>query len=143
MTEISSARDRLAASSDLAGVLDAAYDVFEGLLPVIRTCHDHAGRLFAAFRKSAASAAEGRNAILLAPSLPSRCLHQALSPDEDSHRDEDAEGVAADLAAVSLLVADRLVQAARSAPDYRDRAACRSAARRAREIHALFAKAGQ
>jgi hypothetical protein len=143
MTEIISAQDRLAASSNLTAVLDAAYDAFEAMLPIIRACHDHAGSLFAAFRKSAASAAEGRNAILLAPSLPSRCLHEALSPDEDSHRDEDTEAVAADLAAVSLLLADRLMQAARSAPDYRDRAACRSAARRAREIHALFTKTGQ
>jgi hypothetical protein len=143
MTEIISVQGRLAASSDLAAVLDAAYDAFEGLLPVIRVCQDHAGGLFAAFRKSAASAAEGRNAILLAPSLPPRCLHEAPLPGEDCHRDEDVESVAADLAAVSLLLADRLVQAARSAPDYRDRAACRSAARRAREIHALLAKAGQ
>ena len=143
MTEIISAQDRLAASSDLAAVLDAAYDVFEGMLRVIRVCQEQAGVLFAAFRKSAAAAAEGRNAILLAPSLPSRCLHEALLPGEDGHRNEDAESVTADLAAVSLLLADRLVQAARSAPDYRDRAACRSAARRAREIHCLFTKAGQ
>jgi hypothetical protein len=143
MTWIISGRDRLREASSLVAVLDAAYEAFEGMLPVIRACQDDAGSLFAAFRKSAVSAADGRNAILLAPSLPSRCLHEAPSPGEDSHRDEDAENVAVDLAAVSLLLIDRLVQAARSAPDYRDRAACRSAARRAREIHALFTKAGQ
>ena len=136
-------RGRLREANDLAAVLDAAYDAFEGMLPVICACQDHAGSLFAAFGKSAGSAADGRNAILLAPSLPACCPHGAPAPEEGSHPGEDAETIAAHLAAVSLLLADRLTQTAKSAPDYRDRAACRSAARRAREIHALFTGAGQ
>jgi hypothetical protein len=134
---------RLREANDLAAVLDAAYDAFEGMLPVICACQDHAGSMFAAFRKSAGSAAGGRNAILLAPSLPACCPHGVPVPEADPHPGEDAESIAAQLAAVSLLLADRLAQAAKSAPDYRDRAACRSAARRAREIHALFTEAGQ
>ena len=138
MTWIISVGDRLCEASGLAAVLDAAYDAFEGMLPVIAACQDHPGSLFAAFGKSAVSAAEGRNAILLAPSLPSCCLHETPAPGEESHRGEDVEIIAAGLAAVSVLLADRLAQAAKSAPDYRDRAACRSATRRARDIHALL-----
>ena len=141
MTCIVSARLREA--SGPAAVLDAAYGAFEAMLPVIRACQDHAGSLFAAFGKSAASAADGRNAILLAPSLPSRCLHETPAPGEESHRGEDVASIAAGLAAVSVLLADRLAQAAKSAPDYRDRAACRSAARRARDIHALLTSVGR
>ena len=143
MTWIISMGDRLREASGLAAVLDAAYDAFEGMLPVIAACQDHAGSLFAALGKSAAAAGEGRNAILLAPSLPSCCLHETPAPGEESHRGEEVEIIAAGLAAVSVLLADQLVQAAKSAPDYRDRAACRSAARRARDIHALLSSAGR
>ena len=135
MTWIITAGDSLRKASGLAAVLDAAYDVFEGMLPVIGACQDHAGHLFAAFGKSASAAAEGRNAILLAPSLPSCCQHAV---GDDTDWGDDAAIVAAGLAAVSVLLADRLTQASKSAPDYRDRAACRSAARRARDIHALL-----
>ena len=141
MTCIVSARLREA--SGPAAVLDAAYGAFEAMLPVIRACQDHAGSLFAAFGKSAASAADGRNAILLAPSLPSRCLHEEPAPRADSYCGEDMESVAACLAAVTLLLVDRLTQAAKSAADYRDRAACRSAARRARDIHVLLTGVGR
>jgi hypothetical protein len=143
MTWIISAGDRLRDAGGLAAVLDASYDAFEGMLPVIAARQDHAGSLFAAFGKSAMSAAEGRNAILLAPSLPPCCLHETPAPAEESHRGEDVEIIAAGLATVSMLIADRLVQAAKSAPDYRDRAACRSAARRARDIHALLISVGR
>src|ERR1035441_280574 len=118
MTWIISAGPRLRGARGLAAVLDAAYDAFEGMLPVIAACQDHAGSLFAAFGKSAVSAAEGRNAILLAPSLPSRCLHETPAPGEESHRGEDVEIIATGLAAISVLLADRLVQAAKSVPDY-------------------------
>src|SRR6266851_5602852 len=142
MTWIISAQERLREANGLAAVLDAAYDAFEGMLPVIRVGQDNAGSLFAAFGKSAASAADGRNAILLAPSLPPHCLHRTPAPGEGSHRGEGAESIAVCLAALSQLLTDRLAQAAKSAPDYRDRAACRSAARRARDIHALLTGPG-
>src|SRR5450759_3247616 len=86
MTWIISAGDRLREASGLAAVLDAAYDAFEGMLPVMAACQDHAGSLFAVLGKSAAAAVEGRNAILLAPSLPSCCLHETPAPGEESHR---------------------------------------------------------
>jgi hypothetical protein len=142
MTWMISAQERLRETNGLGVVLDAAYDAFEGMLPVIRVGQDNAGNLFAAFGKSAASAADGRNAILLAPSLPPHCLHRTPAPGEGSHRGEGAESIAVCLAALSQLLADRLAQAAKSAPDYRDRAACRSAARRARDIHALLTGPG-
>jgi hypothetical protein len=141
MTWIITARDRLREANGLVAVLDAAYDAFEGMLAVIGASPGHAESLFAAFGKSAASAAQGRNAILLAPSLPPHCLHVAPVSAQDSHQGESAESIAASIALLSELLADRLAHAARSAPDYRDRAACRTAARRACGICALLAGA--
>jgi len=47
MTWIISAQERLREANGLAAVLDAAYDAFEGMLPVIRVGQDDARSLFA------------------------------------------------------------------------------------------------
>ena len=85
---------------------------------------------------AAASAAEGRNAISFAPSLPPRRLPAAPRRDEPAER--PACRLTASLAALSELLAARLMDAARDAPDRGDQAACRAAARCARDIHALL-----
>ena len=51
-----------------AAVLDAAYAAFEVMLSAIHPVQDPASGLFAAFVLTAASAADGRNALALAPS---------------------------------------------------------------------------
>ena len=127
-------RERLHQASDLAVILDAAYDAFESMLSVLRALEDPGDPMFGAVMMAAASAADGRDAILFAPSLPPHRLHRADA--EESH---DAVGAAADLlASLSELLAARLDDAASIAPDPGDQTACQAAGRWARDIHALL-----
>ena len=70
MTRITAAQHRVQQASGLAAVLDAAYEAFEAMLSAIDPVQDPASGLFAAFVMAAAAAANGRNAVALAPSLP-------------------------------------------------------------------------
>jgi hypothetical protein len=117
----------------LAAVLDAAYGAFEGMLSVIYPVQDPASGLFTAFVMAAASAANGRNALALAPSLPGRPL-LATPAKQQLWSGEPPERVAEVVTTLSTLIAERLTQAAASAPDTDDQAACRNAAQSAHEI---------
>lgn|SRR5487761_245593 len=141
MTRITAARHRVQRASDLAAVLDAAYEAFEQMLAVIHPVQDPASGLFAALVMAAASAANGRNALALAPSLPKRPLCAAPAGDRPSFS-EPPEVVARIVAGLSRLVAGRLAQAAASAPDTGDRAACQHAARSAVDICELLGISG-
>jgi hypothetical protein len=130
-------RERLQEASDLKAVLAAAHDAFEFLLTVIRDHEDRADGMFAAFVMSAASAADGRDAVAAAPSLP--------PPRPGARAGAGAEplaGAAADAAAgladLSQLLATRLAQAASAGPDPGDGAACTQAARCAADIYELL-----
>src|SRR5690348_2591236 len=126
-------QQHLREADGLAAVLDAAYWAFEGMLSVIYPVQDPASGLFAAFVMAAASAANGRNALALAPSLPGRPL--AARPNgQQLWPGESPELVAEVVATLSTLIAERLTQAAASAPDSGDQVACRNAAQSAREI---------
>jgi hypothetical protein len=142
MSCITRAQRRLREAVGLAAVLDAAYEAFEDMMSVTRAPGSAGGGTAALFVTLAKTVAEGRNAVLLAPSLPPHCLQETPEVTEGGHPVEGAESIAVCIVALSQLLATRLAQAARSAPDYRDRAACRSATRRARDIHALLAGAG-
>jgi hypothetical protein len=137
MTRIDAAQLRVQQASDLAAVLDAAYEAFEAILAVIHPAQDPASDLFAALVMAAASAANGRNALALAPSLPRHPL-PAVPARERSCPGERPERVAEVVAGLSHLVAGRLSQAAACAPDTADRDACRHAARSARDICGLL-----
>ena len=131
------AQQRLQEADGLAAVLDAAYAAFEGMVSVIHPVQDPASGLFAAFVMAAASAADGRNALALAPSLPGHPL-LAAPAEQQSWSGEPPERVAEVVAGLSRLVAERLTQAAVSAPDAGDQAACRHAAQSARDICGLL-----
>ena len=134
MSSLFVARERLDRASDLAAILDAAYDTFETMLSVLRAHEDPGDPMFGAVIMAAASAADGRDAVLFAPSLPPQPLQAA-----DAGERHDAVGAAADLlASLSELLAGRLDDAERIAPDPGDQAACQAAARWARDIHALL-----
>ena len=137
MTGIDAVQQRLQQTSDLAGVLDAAYEAFEGMMSVIHPVQDPGSGLFAALVMAAASAANGRNALALAPSLPGHPL-LAVPAQQQPWPGEPPERVAEVVAGLSHLVAERLAQAADSAPDTGDRAACRHAAQSARDICGLL-----
>lgn len=142
MTRIDAAQQRLRQASGLAAILDAAYEAFEGMVSVIHPVQDPASGLFAALLMAAASAANGRNALALAPSLPGHPL-LAVPAEQRPWPGEPPERVAEVVAGLSRLVADRLTQAAASAPDTGDRAACRHAAQSARDICGLLSSSGR
>ena len=131
------AQQRLQEADGLDAVLDAAYAAFEGMLSVIHPVQDPASGLFAAFVMAAAFAADGRNALALAPSLPGHPL-VAVPAEQQSWSGESPERVAEVVAGLSRLVAERLKQAAVSAPDTGDQAACRQATQSARDISGLL-----
>jgi hypothetical protein len=134
---IDTTRQHLQEADVLAAVLDAAYGAFEGMLSVIYPVQDPASGLFAAFVMAAASAADGRNALSLAPSLPGPPL-LSVPAEQQSWSGESPERVAEAVAGLSSLVAERLAQAVASAPDVGDRDACQHAAQSAREICGLL-----
>src|SRR6266851_7386175 len=140
MSDIAAARRRVQQASGLGGVLDAAYDAFESMLSVIRDHEDSTDRMFIPFVMAATCAANGRDAILFAPSLPPRRLHEppaAVGPHEGS-----AEAVADTVAALSLLLASQLAEVAGTAPEHDDQAACQDGARCAQQIHDLLTGPG-
>jgi len=141
MTRITAAQHRVQQASDLAAVLDAAYEAFEAMLSAIDPVQDPASGLFAAFVMAAASAANGRNAVALAPSLPGHPL-LAVPAEQPPWSGEPPERVAEVVAGLSHLVAERLAEAADSAPDTGDQAACRHAAQSARDICGLLSTSG-
>ncbi len=137
MNRINAAHRRLQQASDLAAVLDAAYEAFEWMLSVIHPAQDPASGWFAAYVMAAASASNGRNALALAPSLPRRPL-VAMPAEQGPGPGERPERVAEAVAGLSHLVAGRLASAAASAPDTVDRDACGHAVRNALDICGLL-----
>ena len=126
MTQTPRAPHRLPEDASLELLLAAAHDAFEFLLTVIRGHQDPADGMFAAFVMSAASAADGRDALAAAPSLPwpPPPAHTGAA---DDFRPGTAAEIAARLAAISQQLAARLARAASTAPGAADRAACAEA----------------
>jgi len=138
MNFVAVACERMLHAAGLAPTLDVAYDTFEDMLQVLRAHEDPASCLFAAFVMAAASAADGRDAVLFAPSLPP---HRG-NEDPAALVGESAEAVADGVAKLSRLLAARLAQAGESAADPGDQAACADAARSADEIYHLLRRGG-
>jgi hypothetical protein len=130
---------RLEEADSLAVLLDAAYEAFEVIMSMIAGREDSAGTSLAAFVFAAAAAADGRDSIAAAPSLPKTPLQQRSASAARPGPGESAEDLAAGLASLSGLLAVRLAQAAKSATGHQDRAACHEGARQAREILVLLA----
>jgi hypothetical protein len=134
MSSLFVVHERLHQASGLAAILDAACDAFESMLSVLRAHEDTGDPLFGTVVLAAACAADGRDALLFAPSLPPHRLQAADAKEEH----DTAEPVADVLAGLGELLATRLDEAASLAPDPEDLAACQAAARWARDIHALL-----
>jgi hypothetical protein len=142
MAEITAARDRLEQVGDLPALLGAAHEVFVAALTALRAHEDPASAWFGRFVMAAASAADGRDAVLFAPSMPAHHAHATRGTGEDSVAGT-AETVAGDIACLCGLAAVRLAQAASQAADPGDQAACVRAARCARRICELLAAGGR
>jgi hypothetical protein len=142
VTSIPRTLQRLQRAAGLAAILDAAYDAFEDVLQATRACEDPASGLFAAFVMAAASAADGRDAILFAPSLfPGQGNSTPAAGDQGS-AGEDSASVAGAAAGLSRVLAARLTEACETASDPGDRAACADAICCAQSIHDLLGGSG-
>jgi len=133
MTSPSSARRQLIAASGLLAGLKAAYDAFECLLTAFEDDDDPACSTFAAFVMSAALAADGRDAVAFAPSLPPAALDGRLPAMADGER-----ASANELADLCCDVITLLERAAETASNPGDCVACRNAIRCALGIHVLL-----
>ena len=140
MTRVEAAAGRLRQAGDLGAVLDAAHEAFEAMRAAIRSQENPASGLFAAFVMAAALAADGRDAVAFAPSMPPR--RQPDMPGADGVRAGTAEEVSRGVAGLSGLVAVRLGQVAGQAAEPGDREACERAAQCARGVRDLLAGGG-
>jgi hypothetical protein len=120
----------------LPAVLDAACDAFEAILAVIGDYEDTSGADIT-FLLAATQAANGRDAVLFAPSLPPRALHHP-APAERPGR-PSAQDIKTAAAGLSALLATRLAPTATTAAAHADRSACQDAARYATRIRDLLA----
>jgi hypothetical protein len=134
MDQIVRARVRLEQAVGLPAVLDAAYDAFEKMLSEIEDQQDHGAGAFAAWVMSGAAAANGRNALAAAPSLPAVSGDLAV-PAPGPFASENS---AAALGRLSQLLTSRLTDASLSSIDVDDKLACAEAARHAASIHSLL-----
>lgn len=138
MNRIDAARARLEDASELPDVLDAAYDAFEDMLGAIEAQQDPSTGAFAAFVMVGAAAANGRNALAAAPSLPPASCGDAAGTTVGSSRGLSADAAPAVLAALSQLLITRLTRASSPPAGLGDRVACAQAARHAASICSLL-----
>jgi hypothetical protein len=137
MTSVSWQAQRVRAAAGLPDVLESAWCAFECMLAEAEAHEDPATPLFPAFVLAATAAASGRDAVLLAPSLP-------WPPRDTPPGRGQASGPGAAARALAWLcqaLISRLETAAGSAASSGDRDACRYAAGRARAICDLLAEA--
>ncbi len=137
MTPADGIEARLRMAVGLPQTLAAGFDAFEVIRMTARDWQDRAPGLFAAFMTVADAAVDGREALTIAPSLP--------SADGTEPRSTMAEGIdpgqAADtLAAIASMLQDRLTAAAAQAHLPDDQAACQDAAAAAGRICQLMAR---
>lgn len=133
----SSLRHLQAAPTSLPSLLDAALLAFEEMLTEIRLAQDPTSPLFAALTMAAAAAADGRDALLFAPSLPPSPASPA-GPEPGASGDV-GESATSEVAELCMTLASRLDYAAAAAVVPGDHRACNDAARHARDIRDLLA----
>jgi hypothetical protein len=141
MRRLTAAGDRFGQARDLGSVLDAACEAFEEILAVIGDYEDASDALVVPLLLAATQAANGRDAVLFAPSLPARRLDQ-LRVGEEPERGSAQDVIAAVSGLCQLLASGLARTAAADVTDVADRAACYDAARHAQQIHALLTGGG-
>jgi hypothetical protein len=128
---------RLAQAEELPDLLDAAYEAFAAMLTIIEEHQNPDSRFFVPMVYAAASAANGRDHIIRAPSLPPSPAHQA-EPKHQRMKSEDDQAAANWIAALCRNLERRLTTAAAEASESGDQRACAGAAGYAREIAILM-----
>ena len=139
MTSINWETQRIGAAADLPEVLESAWCAFDCMLAEAEAHEDPATPLFPAFVLAATAAANGRDAVLRAPSLPWPPRDTGPGGGQAGGPGEPAEAAARALASLCQALTCRLEAAGRSAARAGDRDACRYAAGRARTIFDLLA----
>ena len=144
MTSISLQAQQVRAAGGLPEVLESAWRAFVCMLAEAEAeaLEDPPTPLFPAFVLAATAAANGRDAVLRAPSLPWPPRDTPAGGGKPSGPGEPAQATARALASLSRVLISRLETAAGSAASSGDREACRYAAGRARAIYDLLAGAG-
>jgi hypothetical protein len=138
MNPISLNSKRLAAVTDVPGMLDASYDAFEDIIAIARRHQEDDQTAFPAFVLVAGAAANGRDWIAEAPSLP------PTSPGRHVRDFSDEADLAQEvslIAAIASELATRLAVAAQRATKPEDRVCCENAAAEADAICALIGAA--
>jgi hypothetical protein len=141
VNRLAKAHQRLQEAYDLAAVIAAAHEGFVAALTALRAQEDPDSDWFGEFVMAAASAADGRDALLFAPSKPAAPSPGTVVTDEQAAAGTGGS-VAGHIAALCGLAAVRLARAAVEATDPGDQAACGRAARCAQRICELLAGAG-
>jgi len=156
MNSLTKAQVRLDTARSLPEVLNASCQAFDQMLATIREHEARAEGLFAAFVLAAASAADGRDALLAASSLPwpppaapppaaprsALAVGDMAAPASDPVMLADIDDLADTLGDLSKLTAAVLASAASHALDPSDQAACTQAAQSADVMWSLLARPG-
>jgi hypothetical protein len=127
---------RLREAASLPETLAVAFDAFEAIRQLARDCEDRVPGLLAAFMTAADAAVDGREAITTAPALPPPA--HAGTADSVPAPSAPVEEVAAALAALGAVLAERLWHAATIAATAGDQTACQDAALAAGRIWQLM-----
>jgi hypothetical protein len=141
-TSISWQAQRVQAAAALPEVLESAWRAFECMLAEAEAHEDPATPLFPAFVLAATAAANGRDAVLLAPSLPWPPRDTPPGGGQATRPEEPARPAGRALASLCQALISRLESVAGSAASSADRDAYRYAADRARAIYDLLAEVG-
>jgi hypothetical protein len=140
MSSLATAADRFRTARGLPAVLDAACAAFEQILTVIAAREQATSTGIAlAFLFAGTQAANGRDAMLFAPSLPPTALHPPTPAGERCP--PDVPDLQAAIAGLAGLLASGLGHTAITAAGG-DRAACFDAAACATRIHFLLTRPG-
>ncbi len=128
---------QLREADGMAGVLAASWESFEIIGVVAADSAEKAADMYPAFMFARGAAVEGRNALVLAPSMPAGGPPSFGNPELST---SDMDEVADALAGLASALSARLREAALLAVDDDDRIACQNAARDADQIGELLAR---
>jgi len=134
---------RLRDADGLPGILAAAHDAFEWMLPVLEAHEDPSSAMFAPFVMAGGAAADGRDAVAFAPSFPAPASRASAGPSADGSPSvapalRSAGDAAKAVTAVCAQLVARLAEAGPAAADRGDQIACADAVHYAGKIRRLL-----
>jgi sirohydrochlorin ferrochelatase len=129
---------------DAASVPALLATAYETLDDIVRALYEQAGRaghLIAPFMVAAAAAADGRDAVIISPSLPPVADDRAAGQ-QQALGEASAADIADTLAEMARALSAQLAVAVGTAYDPRDREALATASRCAKTVHSCLAGTG-